>query len=158
MKRSRADAGHRRDPRGAARVAGLLVSVLASCAPGLLPQPPGAPALVVGEWVDSAASIGAETTVWRLLPDGRREIITTRSDTTIHRAVDHWYAEHPESATASARLCFVKRPGRDGASCTDIRLDGSGPVHLRMLLLAPWAQRGRMPPVLLARARPAAVD
>lgn len=144
MKKSRADAR-----RFAIEIV-LLAGGLGACARAVRPSQE-AIGIAGGEWIDVNASAGADTTVWRLRSDGRREVITYHEQRATSRRTDHWYAELLEGDSASARICFVKRRGRDGASCSDVQIRQSPAGGRELLLLATWLRSGGAPRVLLER-------
>ena len=87
----------------------------------------GGPDSVAGEWVDLHKSLAGDTSVWVLTPDGDDQLLhVTVGPTGIDTARRHfgrWSIERRNSASSSATLCFVRRPGRDAPSCVDYTLD-----------------------------------
>lgn len=82
---------------------------------------------VAGEWVDVNKSTAVDTMVWVLAPDGDDELLHIAVDnSTTHSARRHfgrWSLGRSPSGERRAALCFVRRPGRDAASCVDFTLD-----------------------------------
>lgn len=132
-------------PRLSACLAACVTVAVAACAHFGAPTPTsGALSAVVGDWVDLASSSGSDTTLWHLSADGYRRITDLHNGHETRRGRDHWYTIAATSDSVDGVICFVKRLGRDGASCTDFRLEitTEQAMRPRVRLLAPWARRG----------------
>ncbi len=105
-------------------------ALLAGCAhpgpAGSARDDPHHPAALSGEWIDLAHTTATDSMFWVLAPngdDGSLEIrVTDTKVTEKRRHYGRWSLEGALGA-ADSRLCFVHRPGRQGASCVEFRLE-----------------------------------
>lgn len=123
-------------------VTGWVALSLAACASMPRVFTPGpAPTMLVGEW--TAGSTAADTTVWRLGPDGTTEtrVISSRTRSSALTRIGRWYVTGDVDDAAARKLCFVQRAGRDGASCMHFQFDtltANGIARRRLILAPNW--------------------
>lgn len=119
-------------------VIGAVLASAAGCLPavremGQHPHP------LAGDWVDPKHTTAADTSVWRLAPSGADMTVHVRpgaGGATSTRVSRHgiWFLRGALGDTARRALCFNRRPGRNGSSCTLFSLDTLPDGRLRMTL------------------------
>lgn len=128
------------EPAGSARLLAL-VAVLSACF--RFPHPEA----LTGQWVDSAHTSAADTSVWILKPNGDDLALLISSTSprgpggptpSRPRRYGRWYLSGELADTAGRALCFTQRSGRDAPSCVHFRLDTvlAGGTPRRRLLLS----------------------
>jgi hypothetical protein len=122
------------------------------------------PTEISREWIDVEKSTPADTTLWVLGPDGYDGVAhlqpmsdaagATRQSRTETR-YGSWYLDGTMGDSTHQAICFSRRIGRFGATCTAFVLDtimtGSVPTP-RLLLLAYRGIHHTRDRLLLARA------
>ncbi len=105
---------------------GVLAGVMAPASP----QKPDShhPASVAGQWIDLRHTSRTDTMVWVLAPSGDDATLEIRIDsmggrTERRRHYGRWRLDGELIDTSARALCFIHRPGRQGASCIAFRLD-----------------------------------
>jgi hypothetical protein len=119
------------------------------------------------DWIDVEKSTPDDTTLWVLAPDGYDGVAHLQhapDAAGVERQARHqvkygaWYLDGTLGDTAHQAICFSRRIGRFGASCTAFVLDtimtGSGPTP-RLLLRAYHGIHHTRDRLLLARPTPA---
>ena len=91
------------------------------------PDPHHPPALV-GQWIDLRHTSATDSMVWVLSPNGDDATLEIRIDAGGGRSerqyhYGRWRLDGELGDTTHQALCFVHRPGRQGASCIAFRLD-----------------------------------
>ena len=90
------------------------------------------PTALAGQWIDLAHTAPADTMIWVLAPNGNDDNLAIHIAVASMggvRAVEkmrhygRWSLSGALADTVRRRLCFVHRPGRDGASCVEFHLD-----------------------------------
>ncbi|GJG85780.1 hypothetical protein tb265_09610 [Gemmatimonadetes bacterium T265] len=79
-----------------------------------------------GQWVDLAKTASGDTSVWVLAPDGADALLRVRVGPDGRRREERrYFGRWSLGATADGApaLCFVRRPGRDAASCAAFVVD-----------------------------------
>lgn len=127
------------DSAGAFRLLGI-VAILSACV--RLPHPDA----LRGQWVDTAHTTYADTSIWILKPNGDDLVLrifagragdsSTRASSRPER-YGRWYLSGELADTAGRALCFNQRPGRNASSCVRFRLDTvlvDGQSRRRLLL------------------------
>ena len=98
------------------------------------------PAALVGQWIDLRHTSPTDSMVWVLSPNGDDATLEIRIDPAGSRTerqyhYGRWRLDGELADSAHRALCFVHRPGRQGASCIAFRLD---------TLAAPSGPRGHL--------------
>ena len=160
MRTSRRVPAHGAWPRAVRVVAALAVPMASG---GCFLKPLQHPAPLVGQWVDSVKTTPTDTSVWILEPGGAdlamRVAQHREQGDSVFRAArprryGHWYVSCAWADTTNRALCFVRRLGRDGASCVRFRLDTvvvNGEARQRLFLENYRGQHTRINRVLLER-------
>ncbi len=107
-----------------------------------MPSPhAAAPPAISGEWVDVAKTVPGDTSVWVLAADGADALVRVRVGADGRARMERRYFGRWSLGRTNAgapALCFVRRPGRDAASCTAFALDTvrapGTPPHRRLVL------------------------
>ena len=103
----------------------VLLPFASACAGhGLLSGAVGAhPAELVGEWLDSAKTRSADTSVWVLTSTGEDQVRRVRSSG--ERQAHHYGYWFMQGSLRSAdhAICFTNRPGRSAPTCLPFDLD-----------------------------------
>src|SRR5262249_28451934 len=89
---------------------------------------PHHPTALVGQWIDLRHTTAADSMVWVLSANGDDATLEIRIDpagarTEHQHHYGRWRLDGELSDTTHRALCFVHRPGRQGASCIAFRLD-----------------------------------
>jgi hypothetical protein len=94
---------------------------------------------IAGEWVDLHESAPGDTVVWLLAPNGDDGLLEVRvDDSGRHESRRHYGRWQPGAAADSAaKICFLRRPGRESRSCVDfvldtVLIDGAAVPRLRL--------------------------
>ena len=107
---------------------------------------PAHPVALVADWIDLAHTTGADSMIWVLAPGGDDDNlhISVAGDgvrgSRTGASVKHygrWYLDGNLGILANRRLCFARRPGRQGSSCVEFTVDTvvlDGIRHRRLLL------------------------
>ena len=95
--------------------------------------PPGRPDrrhpdAVAGEWIDLRHTTAADTTVWVLDPSGddatlRIVVDPVKGRVEVRKHYGRWWLDGALADSVGRRLCFVHRPGRQGAACIAFAVD-----------------------------------
>ena len=142
-----------RDPAGSVRLLAL-VAVLSACF--RFPHPEA----LTGQWVDSARTNAADTSVWILKPNGDDLALRIGAPgdsggrASSPRLYGRWYLSGELADTAGRALCFTQRPGRDAPSCVRFRLDTvvvNGALRRRLTLSGYLGAHATSDRVLIAR-------
>lgn len=142
----------------------VCVSVMSGCVAGHNPLTPlQRPSVIAGEWVDVDRSTPMDTTLWvlradgydgvahlRLLPDSGGPTREVREESRY----GSWYLDGQLGDTTHQAICFSRRIGRFGATCTSFVMDtitAGSRVTPRLLLRAYRGLHHTRDRVLMAR-------
>ena len=92
------------------------------------------PAALVGQWVDSAKSTAADTSLWLLDGAGNdgsqhiRRLVDEHGNTgpfapTTARHFGYWFFRGTLQDTSDRAVCFTNRPGRSAPTCRPVAFD-----------------------------------
>lgn len=88
---------------------------------------PTHPSSLAGEWVDLKHATPADTSIWVLAPNGHdqtiRVTLTESGWTSVRKHYGRWRLDGDPAHPEGERLCFVHRPGRQGAACVAFTAD-----------------------------------
>lgn len=108
----------------------LLLPLVSACAGhGFLNGEVGAhPAELVGEWLDSAKTRGADTSLWVLTSTGEDQVRRVRpsGERDAHH-YGYWFMQG-SLRSADHAICFTNRPGRSAPTCLPFDLDSASTV------------------------------
>ena len=104
--------------------AAISVTLLTACV--TLAGGAGATDRLAGEWVDIKKSSLGDTVVWVLTPSGDDDLLRVTSIDGLRSSARRHYGRWMESVdegTKREEVCFIRRPGRDAASCVLFSID-----------------------------------
>ena len=108
---------------------------------------------LIGEWVRSADSQSADTTLWRFVADGTAEQVRLRPSHNPKRAPFGSFRVYADSGRTQL-ICFSRR-GRPGPPCryfqVDTLSDAAAPVRRQLRLLEWLGEKRRAPEILVER-------